>query len=95
MLVLDKKEDIKTLSSIGATQNQIKKIFIIEACLISGFGSMVGVSLGILICLSQKYFGWLKMGMQNAIVDAYPVNLIWSDIVIALIGIFIMRISFI
>jgi lipoprotein-releasing system permease protein len=90
MLVLDKKDDIQTLSAMGASSATVRNIFLKEGFIIAGIGSILGILLGCIICLSQMYFGWLSMGMENAIVDAYPVALKIGDVVISFLGIIVI-----
>ncbi len=92
MLVLDKKDDIATLAALGADKTKIQQIFMIEGALVGFTGALVGILIGVGVCLSQIHFGWLKMGMEFAIVDAYPVKLKITDIVLTFIGIFFITI---
>lgn len=93
MLVLDKKDDIATLSAMGASKELIRNIFLKEGFIVAGIGSIIGISIGSLICLSQMYFGWLSMGMEYAIVDAYPVLLKYGDILISFLGIIVITLA--
>ena len=88
MLIIDKKENILTLQSMGADDRLISKIFLTEGCLISAIGAGIGLILGIALCLLQQYFGLLRLGEGTGtfVVDAYPVRLMWID-VIAVMGI--------
>lgn len=88
MLIIDKKENILTLQSMGADDRLISKIFLTEGCLISAIGAGIGLILGIALCLLQQYFGLLRLGEGTGtfVVDAYPVRLMWVD-VIAVMGI--------
>jgi lipoprotein-releasing system permease protein len=90
MLVIDKKDDIQTLSSIGAGQSLVKTIFLAEGFLISFIGICLGLVLGLGICFIQMHFGVISLGMQYATVDAYPVKIILSDIVFSVFGIFLI-----
>ena len=90
MLVIDKKDDIQTLSSIGATKGLIKSIFLAEGFVISFVGVVLGLVLGLGICFVQMKFGIVSLGMQYATVDAYPVKVILSDIVLSVLGIFLI-----
>lgn len=90
MLVLDKKDDIQTLSAMGASSALIRNIFLKEGFIIAGIGSIIGIVIGCLICLSQMHYGWLSMGMENAIVDAYPVELKLGDVMISFLGIIVI-----
>ncbi|AWV99131.1 FtsX-like permease family protein [Arcticibacterium luteifluviistationis] len=90
MLVLDKKEDIKTLSALGASKSLVKRIFLSEGGIIALTGGAIGLVIGVGVCWSQMHFGWLKMGMEYAIVDAYPILLKTSDVIISIIGITII-----
>ena len=82
MLVIDKKDDIKSLSAMGADATLIKRIFFSEGAIISFIGAIVGLFLGGLICYLQEKYGLIKMGMQSAIIDAYPVKMNFSDFVL-------------
>lgn len=80
MLVIDKKDDIQTLSSIGAKPSFVSKIFLFEGFIISGVGLLLGLVIGLSICFLQQKYGFVKLGMQYALVDAYPVKIAWMDI---------------
>lgn len=79
MLAIDKKKDIAVLSSIGADKRLIKSIFLIEGAIISFLGAFLGLFLGLVICLIQQHFGIVSMGMQTAVIDAYPVKMQLPD----------------
>jgi lipoprotein-releasing system permease protein len=90
MLVIDKKDDIETLSSIGATKGLVKNIFLAEGLVISFVGVALGLVMGIGICFIQMRFGIVSLGMQYATVDAYPVKIISLDIFLSVLGIFLI-----
>lgn len=81
MLALDKKKDISILSAVGATESLIRRIFLTEGALISFIGAGIGLVAGGLICWLQDHFGLVSMGMENAVVSAYPVKLRLLDFV--------------
>ena len=86
MLIIDKQNDIRTLSYLGADLPLIRRIFLFEGWLISSIGAVAGIVLGVALCLSQEHFGWLKMGNgAEYILSAYPVALQWSDVAIVLL----------
>ncbi len=98
MLIIDKREDIRTLHNLGADNILISRIFYIEGWLISIIGAGGGLCTGIILCRLQEAFGLLRMGDTSGafIVDAYPVHFMWSDAaivlaVVALIGIIVSR----
>ncbi|MFA5324543.1 MAG: FtsX-like permease family protein [Bacteroidales bacterium] len=86
MLIIEKKFDIEILKSMGATDRLIKKIFVTEGWLISFCGIVVGVVLGLMICVVQQQFGIVKMP-GNFIIDAYPVVIKFTDILIIVFGV--------
>ncbi len=90
MLVIDKKDDIETLSSIGASKHLIRNIFLAEGFVISLIGIFLGLILGLTVCLIQMKYGVVSLGMQYATVDAYPVKLLFSDISFSVLGIFLI-----
>ena len=80
MLIVDKKEHIATLRSLGADDKLIVRIFMTEGWLISMIGALSGVVIGVLLCWLQQEFGLLRLGDSGAfIVEAYPVKLEWVD----------------
>lgn len=87
MLVIDKKDDIETLSALGANTKLVRRIFFNEGIIISFIGAATGLILGALVCAIQQQFGIVSMGMSNAIVDAYPVKMKWDDFLYSAIGI--------
>lgn len=84
MLIVEKKQDVAMLRNLGATEKQIRSIFLFEGRLISLFGAVLGIAGGLALCLGQMHWGWLKMGDKAGafIVDAYPVVVDWADILV-------------
>lgn len=89
MLYIDKQDDIRILRSIGCTEKQINRIFLYEGWLISLLGGIIGALLGVLICYLQLKFGFIKLPGNNGsfVISAYPVKLIFSDILLAFIAV--------
>lgn len=75
MLAIDKKKDISILSSMGASKKLIRSIFLTEGAIISLTGAFAGLMLGLFVCIIQQEFGVVSMGMQTAVIDAYPVKM--------------------
>ncbi|MCH2023445.1 MAG: FtsX-like permease family protein [Saprospiraceae bacterium] len=91
MLVLDKKKDISTLKSMGATNDIIRQIFIAEGFLLSAFGLFLGCLLAISLCFLQQQFGLVKLtGSGNFIIDAYPVEMRFTDFIQVIITVLLI-----
>ena len=86
MLIIEKKNDIQTLRSLGAKDSLIKKIFILEGWMISLAGLAAGLVLGIGFALLQQKLGFIKMP-GHFIAQAYPIILSWSDILMTVAGV--------
>ena len=83
MLVIDKQKDISVLSSLGAGKRLIKRIFLAEGMMITLTGCIFGVLIGLIFCLLQQHFGWIKMGDADFMFsNAYPIALKWTDFVL-------------
>lgn len=91
MLIFEKKNDIKTLYSMGADLSKIRNIFMNEAFLISGIGVISGLLLGLLVCWMQIQFHLVSFG-DEYILPYYPIQLQFKDF--AWIFCLIMFISF-
>jgi lipoprotein-releasing system permease protein len=81
MLAIDKKKDMTILAALGATPQIIRKIFLSEGILIAVAGAVIGIVLALIICWLQQSFGLVGMGMDNAIVPAYPVEMKFTDFI--------------
>ena len=94
MLIIEKKNDVVTLRGLGADDRLISRIFLFEGCLISFLGALVGVVLGLSLCLVQQEFGILTLGSGASagafVVDAYPVSVHWQDVVLILITVLVI-----
>ncbi len=83
MLIIDKQTDIQTLSHLGANKKMIQRIFLFEGWLISALGAMVGLAIGLIVCLVQEHLGILKLGNGTEyVVSAYPVAVQTTDVLI-------------
>ncbi len=82
MLIIDKKEDAETLRALGARESLIKQIFIFEGWMISIAGAIIGVLIGLGLCLAQQQFGIVSLGEQSGafVIDSYPVSVHYSDV---------------
>lgn len=84
MLIVEKREDIRSLRHMGASNELIARIFLYEGWLITFIGIVVGIVLGLALCLLQQHVGFLQLSdVPGAyIIDAYPVIVKFSDIAI-------------
>lgn len=84
MLTIEKRRDVATLLALGAERRLIRRIFLAEGSLVALSGAAVGLVMGVGLCVLQQRFGLLKMGLSNALVDAYPVRMQFSDLLAVL-----------
>jgi lipoprotein-releasing system permease protein len=90
MLVSEKKADIATLQSLGATDSLVKRIFLSAGLLITLGGVCIGLLTGLSLCLLQQIFGLLKLPGHNMLVDAYPVHISLGDITLVAVSVIII-----
>lgn len=94
MLIIDKRADVVTLRNLGANDETIKQIFLLEGCLISFLGALIGVVLGVALCLVQQEFGLISLGSGDSagafVVDAYPVNVQLTDVLLVLLTVLVI-----
>lgn len=84
MLILDKKEDLIIYKALGMPGKNIISVFKTEGNMITGVGAFAGLLIGVGICLLQEKYGFITLGDGSYIVDAYPVKLVFSDILISM-----------
>lgn len=90
MLILDKRDNAATLCSLGATRSLVSRIFIYEGNLIAFLGALIGLVLGILLCLLQQQFGIIGLGNGAFVVDAYPVRIQVTDILLVFVSVLLV-----
>lgn len=83
MLIIEKKNDMQVLINLGATKEQVSRIFLLEGQIITVIGTISGLLLGIALVLIQQYFGIITLGNGGMFVSSsYPVSLEMGDIII-------------
>ena len=88
MLILDKQANAETLRSLGATEGFVARIFIYEGNLIALLGAVIGLVLGVVLCLLQQELGLIALGGGGQfVVDAYPVRVKFSDLILVLMSV--------
>ena len=87
ILMIEKEEDVHKLRSMGADNRLINRIFLFEGWMISVLGALIGVVIGIGLCLLQQHAGLIKLGDTPGafVMDAYPVKVEWPDVFVILI----------
>jgi ABC-type lipoprotein release transport system permease subunit len=83
MLMIDKRDDSRILSHLGADEQTIRRIFRLEGWFISFLGTLTGLVIGVLLCLGQQHFGWLRLGNGSEyVISAYPVLVQATDVLL-------------
>ena len=91
MLVIEKRGDLYTLSCMGATTRQLRRIFVCEGVLLSGVGGTLGLSLGLVLTLLQQHLGLVSLGEASTFtVDAYPVEVQVTDLLFVFLLVLIL-----
>jgi lipoprotein-releasing system permease protein len=80
MLVIDKRKDIAVLLAMGASEETVRKSFLLVGAIVALVGAVSGLVLGVGICWIQQTFHLVSMGMATSIVDYYPVKMQATDI---------------
>ena len=86
MMILDKKNDAKTLYSLGTSIRNIRRIFFLQGLLVSFFGAVAGLLLGLLITQLQISFGFLMISSSLP----YPMEITPTNTVIVFITILVL-----
>lgn len=87
MLIIDKKKDVMMLRNLGANEQQIRNIFMMEGRLICLLGAVIGIVCGLALCFLQQEFGLIRFGDGEGsyIIDAYPVSVHATDVLLVLL----------
>lgn len=91
MLILDKQQDIRTLSHLGADDKMIRRVFMFEGWISTALGAFAGLIIGLVVCLLQEHLGLLKLGNgAEYIISSYPVAVQGWDIVLVVIVVLLL-----
>ena len=86
MMIIEKKNNLKTLFNLGVTIQQIKRIFVLQGFLLTFFGMLFGLSLGVVLVFLQQKFGWFKIVGEMP----YPIEFQFSNLFIVIFTISIL-----
>lgn len=86
VMILDKRENIKTIFSLGATPGQIKRIFFMQGMLMTTLGGIIGLIVAIVLIILQMNFELVMITPSLP----YPVEMKFQNILIVLMTIFIL-----
>ncbi len=86
LLIIEKDDSIATMRALGANDRQISRIFVLQGWLITLAGAVTGIVIGLILCLCQQQFGLLRLSGDpaNMIINAYPVVVEWTDVLVTL-----------
>lgn len=88
LMMIEKQQDMRTLTGMGATTAFVRRVFFTEGMLIVGVGTVAGLLLGLLICGIQQWTG--VVGLENSVVESYPVKVMGTDIVLIFCSVLII-----
>jgi ABC-type lipoprotein release transport system permease subunit len=83
MMMIEKRPDMGTLASMGATPSFVRAVFFRLGLLINATGVGIGLLLGLLLCWMQQRFGLITL--ENSVVNAYPVKVMTGDLLLIVI----------
>ena len=82
MLIVDKRDDIRTLHALGADRSLVRALFRCEGLLICFVGALAGLVIGVGASLAQQHFGFIEMPAETFLVKSYPVEFRSVDLVV-------------
>lgn len=88
MVVLDKRQDISILRSLGMTATNISGVFMRVGLLLCGLGLLAGFFLATLLFILQKYFGLVSL--PGLLTEAYPIAFRWHNFVVVALTVLVI-----
>ena len=86
MMIIDKRENLKTLFHLGSSVRDIRKIFVFQGFLLTLFGLFIGLMLAIPFVLLQKKYGFIMITQSLA----YPVEFKLINVLVVIVTIVIL-----
>ncbi len=84
MLILEKKQDIDILLSMGSGPFRIQRIFTNTGLLLGGIGTVLGVLIALLLCILQQQYHLVPITGNTFLIDYFPVKIIWTDLLLVI-----------
>ncbi len=79
MVVMEKRKDIAILQSMGASRDSIRRIFLIKGCVIGVVGTLLGVFLGLAICVAIQEYRFIELPKDVFLISTVPVRIYLSN----------------
>lgn len=79
LMMIEKRQDMRTLGGMGATEGFVRRVFFLEGLLIVAVGTAAGLLLGLGLCALQIATGIITL--EGSVVEAYPVKVMATDLV--------------
>ncbi|VAV84263.1 Lipoprotein releasing system transmembrane protein LolC/LolE, partial [hydrothermal vent metagenome] len=86
MMIIDKRENLKTLFHLGSTIKEIRKIFVFQGFLLTVFGLFAGLILAIPFVILQKKYGFIMITQSLA----YPVEFHLTNVLVVILTIVVL-----
>ena len=86
MVMIDKRDDMQTLRTLGATRRFVCDIFISEGHLMAFVSLIIGLVIGVVLALAQQIFGFVGIDAQTLLINAYPVRLSLVDVALTAVA---------
>ena len=90
ILIVERSNMIGMLKAMGTNNKQVQSIFVVMAAKLIGKGLIIGNTLGLLICFTQYYIGWIKLDEEAYFLNQVPIFLNALDVVWINIGAFVL-----
>ncbi len=88
IIILEKTSTVGLLKSLGATNRNIRFIFLIQSAIIMVRGLIWGTAIGLIICMLQKHFGLIKLDEAFYFLSEVPINVVWWHVLVLNIAAF-------
>ncbi len=85
MTVVEKRPDIGVLKAMGASDGFIQKTYLYLGSIIGVISTTIGMILGLALCYGQIHYHWFKINSSQYLLDAIPVSVVWTDVVLVII----------
>ena len=85
MLIIEKRDDMRTLAAMGADRRFIRSIFAGEGSLVCAAGAAAGLLIGVAACAAQQRWGLITIPAETFLVTDYPVEMRAADLAVVML----------
>lgn len=90
ILIVERSNMIGMLKAMGSSNKLVQRVFLVMAGRLITRGMLLGNGIGLLICITQYYYGWIKLNQEDYFLSTVPIDISILDVIWINTGAFVL-----